>query len=71
MDYYVDICVFYICFSIFLLQCRSASLPRVFAFHFRNVTLVTSREKCFEFVPGKKLTGEELEDIKFLGVSKK
>ena len=37
-------------FSIFLLQCRFASLPRILAFHFRNVTFVTSSEKCFEFV---------------------
>ena len=37
-------------FSIFLLQCRSASLPRIFAFHFQNVTFVTSSEKCFEFI---------------------
>ena len=27
-------------FSIFLLQCRSANLPRIFTFHFRNVTFV-------------------------------
>ena len=37
-------------FFIFLLQCRSASLPRNFVFYFRNVTFVTSSEKCFEFV---------------------
>ena len=37
-------------FSIFLLQCRSAGLPRIFAFHFRNLTFLTSGEKCFEFV---------------------
>ena len=37
-------------FSIFLLQCRSTVLPRIFVFHLRNVTFVTSSEKCFEFV---------------------
>ena len=51
MDYYVDICVSkLIYFSIFLLQCRFTSLPRILPFHFRNVTFVTSSEKSFEFV---------------------
>ena len=30
---------------------RFASLPRIFVFLFRNVTFVTSSEKCFQFVP--------------------
>ena len=51
MDYQVDICVSkLIYFSIFLLQCRFTSLPRILPFHFRNVTFVTSSEKSFEFV---------------------
>ena len=37
-------------FSMFFLQCRFASLPRIFAFRFRNVTFATSSEKRFEFV---------------------
>ena len=37
-------------FSIFLLQCRSAVLTRIFVFHFRNVTFVTISKKCFDFV---------------------
>ena len=34
----------------FLLQCRSAILPRIFVFHFRNVTFATGSKKCFEFI---------------------
>ena len=37
-------------FSVFLLQCRSACLPRIFAFHFRNMSFVTCSKKCFKFV---------------------
>ena len=68
-------------FSIFLLQCRFASLLSIFAFHLRNVTFVTSSEKCFEFVlctfsniglsQEKSKHGEGVEDMEFLGVSKK
>ena len=46
----ISACSRLIYFSIFLLQYRSAVLPRIFVFHFRNVTFVTSREKRLEFV---------------------
>ena len=52
MDHCVDICIFQInLFFHISLTVRFASLPRIFVFLFRNVTFVTSSEKCFQFVP--------------------